>query len=113
MEKIVILAWALLIAMSAQTLTPEQILTPKCREDLSLCAQQPAFQFYLGGLLDAVAYISQDLENGTRLYCVDESNLFDHEKILRFIAQQNSAMWSRNTTAAVVKYLSEFGGCLE
>ena len=104
------LIWALAWG-ACQALTAQQILTPNCRADLAKCAQQPALQYYLGGIFDALAYVNKDLQGGTKLYCIDEAGLFDHEKVLRYIADRPPSMQAHNTTASVVRYLREFGGC--
>lgn len=98
---------------SALALTSEQILSAQCRADLEGCAQSQGFQFYMGGLLDAVAHYqeTQTAAGEPALYCRPASELFDMSAILRHLAKLPPALSQRNTTVGVLDYLAENGGC--
>ena len=98
---------------AAFALTPEQILTPPCRADLNHCAASQGFQFYMGGVLDAVAHYQEALAEAGEppLYCREAAELFDMTSILKHLAQLPPEIAKRNTTAGVLDYLAKNGGC--
>lgn len=94
-------------------LTPVQLLSPSCKAELKQCAQQPAMQFYLGGVFDALAHANHDLLAAPdRLYCKPESILFDHLRVLQFL-HGHPEFAQQNVAAGVAAYLRAEGGCTE
>lgn len=99
------------VSSTSLALTPAQLLTPECRSDMQMCAQQPALQYYLGGVFDALAFTNHHLlTEGKRIYCSPEKKLFNHFEVLVYLSQHTEYQ-QQNVAVGVTHYLRDHGEC--
>lgn len=85
-------------------------LSSLCRS--SEYAQQQFCNTYIGGALDAIAVMNDRARaQGTPLYCLHETVIFDFSKIKSNILSLEEKWQDKNAVLPVVEYLQKVGGC--